>query len=378
MRWSHTLCNSHTLCKMKVHLFNPENDLALGIGCRNYTPPPHAAALHRAGTLMPLWWADEGDAVIAPEGLEKEARELCRRYGLHGRIFAAEPTPGAEAAPWGWSADAKRQFMIAGMDEGGLPDDKHIELLRNLSHRRMSIEIIKGLGADYPMPVEATDADVVVKMEKENPGCFVKSPWSCSGRGVFCAQSLDATALRKRVEGMINRQGSVMVEKGLDKVVDFAALFRSADGRVRFEGLSVFMAENRGAYSGNIVAPQKVLRSYLARFINLEQLDETIRELESVLSGLIGKEYQGYAGIDMMVYREDGEYKVMPCVELNLRMTMGVAAMKIHERLGGEETRLLRWELGLSDDELRRRESAGELLLPPSDGFALTVSPILL
>ena len=52
--------------KVTLHLFNPENDLALALGCRHYTPPPHAVAIHNAGALLPMWWAEKEDRVIAP------------------------------------------------------------------------------------------------------------------------------------------------------------------------------------------------------------------------------------------------------------------------------------------------------------------------
>ena len=37
-------------------------------------------------------------------------------------------------------------------------------------------------------------------------------------------------------------------------------------------------------------------------------------------------------GIDMLAYREGGRLMLDPCVELNLRMTMGVAAMLLARR----------------------------------------------
>ena len=106
--------------------------------------PPHAAAIHRAGALLPLWWAGEDDPVIAPEGLAADAGQLKERFGLHGNIFTGQPVK-ATPAPWGWSADAKRQFTLAGVRPETLPSDEMIGRLRLLSHRRMTIEIIKGL-----------------------------------------------------------------------------------------------------------------------------------------------------------------------------------------------------------------------------------------
>ena len=48
-----------------IHLFNPENDLALASGMPFYTARPNARALHDAGAALPFWWAEDGDMVIA-------------------------------------------------------------------------------------------------------------------------------------------------------------------------------------------------------------------------------------------------------------------------------------------------------------------------
>lgn len=359
------------ILSVKLHLFNPENDLALGLGCRNYTPPPHAAAIHRAGSLMPLWWAEEEDRILAPTSMESEAERLRDSFGLSGQIYDHK-TEQVEPMPWGWSLDAKRQFLNAGVDGRFLPSDSHIERLRDLSHRRMSIRILQGLGSDYPLPVETADAATAVELERLNPGCFIKSPWSGSGRGVFCASSLNETAIWKRAEGIIHRQGSVMIERGLDKRLDFAALFHAGNGRVVFKGWSVFKAEARGMYSGNIVAPQDTLKAIIAEYIAPETLDAVAARLETILTGLLERDYEGWLGIDMMAYCENGLMKLMPCVELNLRMTMGVAAMKICERLSVQDMRLLAWHHG------RETEICGNatILLPPTDGFTLSLTPL--
>lgn len=355
---------------MKIHLFNPENDLALALGCRHYTPPPHAAAIHNAGALLPMWWAEETDIVLAPESLGDEARRLRERFGLFGAM--GNPREATEAAPWGWSADAKRQFARAGVDESVLPDDRAIERMRLLSHRRMSVEIIRRLDGDYPMPVETTDARTVVGLERANPGCYVKSPWSGSGRGVFCARSLDEDALLRRAEGIIHRQGSVMVERGLDKVADFAALFHSDGTKTEFRGLSVFATEARGMYSGNVVAPQDYLWERIAGYVDREELCRIIEREEAILTQLIGDGYRGWMGVDMMVYSAGDGYRIMPCVELNLRMTMGVAAMKIGEKLSVWRPHFLAWEH--NGDAAESADSL--ILLPPTDGFTLRLKEI--
>ncbi|WP_300503606.1 hypothetical protein [uncultured Duncaniella sp.] len=358
---------------MKLHLFNPENDLALGLGCRHYTPPPHAAAIHRAGALLPMWWANEDDLVLAPAELNEEADMLAGQFGLHGRI--ADTADVTEVEPWGWSLDAKRQFLRAGVKESVLPTDEAIERIRQLSHRRSSIAIIEGLTGDYPVAVETTEPDVVVEMERSHPGCFIKSPWSGSGRGVFCARSLEADALRRRAEGLIHRQGSVMVERGLDKQTDFASLFHSDGQKVEFKGLSVFSTEARGMYSGNIVAPQEYLWDKIGQEIDIRTLKSVIRQQEDILSDLIGNAYSGWMGIDMMTYRDRGGIRLMPCIELNLRRTMGVVAMQIASRLNVTTPRFLAWEHQPGGNSTPASPSGeSQILLPPAAGFTLRLT----
>ena len=86
------MAKKHKVIKMKIHLFNPENDLALGLGCRNYTPPPHAAAIHRAGALLPMWWAEDKDLIIAPVSMKDEAEKLRERFGLRGSVHSSHQT----------------------------------------------------------------------------------------------------------------------------------------------------------------------------------------------------------------------------------------------------------------------------------------------
>lgn len=349
-----------------IHLFNPENDLALGLGCRNYTPPPHAAALHRAGALLPFWWTEDGDSVIVPEFLARQVDGLCSEWGLRGKVYDG----GRDiASPWGWSLDAKRQFAAAGVDGQYLPTDARVEQMRNLSHRRTSIEILDRLGEKYPRGVEFTDPVQAVEMEMNSRGCYVKSPWSGSGRGVFCASSLSREVLQGRVAGIINRQGSVILEPGLDKVMDFAALFHGDGEKVSFRGWSVFETESRGMYVGNIVAPQQHLVSMITDRCDGDELWMLVGGLESILNDLTRGVYRGWMGIDMMVYSDEGnECRIMPCVELNLRMTMGVVAMKIAERLCVNGPHLLAWS--------HNAPVAGTILLPPAEGFTLSLAKL--
>lgn len=295
--------------------------------------------------------------VIASPDYDNDLKEIKARYGLPGEIFTRESAAGADTLrPWGWSADAVRQFALAGADPSRLPSPDRIDTLRRLSHRRSSIEILRRLGHDDLLPLETADPDEAVRMEREHPGCYLKSPWSCSGRGVLCIGGMTPEVIRSKAAGIIHRQGSVMVERGMKKVLDFAMLFHASGGRVTHRGLSMFLTEQRGMYGGNIVAPQEWMAERIGH-------DLPFADMERVLTSLVGPHYEGWLGVDMMVCERG---IIHPCIELNLRNTMGVAAMHIHERLRPARPMLLSWSL----------TPAGIPVLPPREGFTLQLTPL--
>ena len=50
------------------------------------------------------------------------------------------------------------------------------------------------------------------------------------------------------------------------------------------------------------------------------------------MTGILVGNYQGYLGVDMMVVRCGEEYFVHPCIEVNLRMNMGVVSRLLFDR----------------------------------------------
>lgn len=337
-----------------LYLYNPENDIALGHdpGAR-FTPPRAAERLARYGSPLLWWMAREGDSVYVPEPEDEAyARELAawhdtmaQRFG-HGAaiVHTLDVGEGVVAEPWGWSAHTAR--MIA---QGGakVPDTvtENLDMLRNLSHRRTSIEINRrlreALSGVYGHQLEATGAVEAKTADQADEALrmyggevFVKSPWSSSGRGVADGRRMTEEKLRERCLSAISRQGSVLIEPAYGKLADFAMLFRSdGRGRVSGHGLSVFFNERGASYTGNVVASDSRLRNIICRNLPERLLCDVNAELERILSGLVGSHYRGYLGVDMMAVAGKGGLPAMvPCVELNLRMTMGVVAHELYSR----------------------------------------------
>lgn len=353
---------------MKLHLFNPENDLALAAeasGIRNYTPPKGALAVGYRGALLPLWWAGEEDCVLLPPRLSpeeygrylSEAEEMKESYGLKGRIATPEELKAsgefreAVPVPWGWSRYARHRFEEAGTATALLPDDDQLALFSNLSHRRNTITLNSDLirqsfqtkgSVNIVLPPPPLEIRSVYELNQIVPQKYdqvmVKLPWSCSSRGLLRLSAREVALYTSRLRGMLRRQGSVMVEKYLSHPssssesgpADFAALFEADDnGMVRFRAWSLFKTDSNGRYEGNIVASQKELKERIP--LSGNEKDWIAAALEMALNRLIDRRYRGWMGVDMMIWDvgEGGHTGVAPCLELNLRHTMGVAAYLI-------------------------------------------------
>ncbi len=320
----------------RIHLFNPENDLALALGCANYTPPPNAMKLHQAGAALPLWYGNSGDKVIMPIGEQAWVDRIKETFSIETDIFQhSDNLNDYNASPWGWSENARKQFIDTGLPTDIIADSNCIEKIRELSHRHTTIKIMSRLGGmlDFKIPsipFEAHSIQDVKAYLHENPYCYIKLPWSSSGRGVIPSISLPTTELLRRCAGMIKRQGSVMCEAGLNKIIDFAMLFESNSYAVSHYGYSAFFTENGTAYSGNIVTDDSIIEQYLSHHIPTEHLHATASALETILTELIAPYYNGFFGIDMMVYKKNNIKLLAPCIEMNLRMTMGVVAKRLN------------------------------------------------
>lgn len=168
----------------------------------------------------------------------------------------------------------------------------------------------------------------------ERYGCqaVLKSPWSSSGRGVRYVRTPDDYArLSGWAANIVRQQGGIMVEPLYAKVCDFGMeFFVNKDGVMSYRGLSLF-ATSGGAYTGGLCATEKDKREMLSRCVDMQLLDKVCDDIRSILAPQFKGVYAGAFGIDMMaVARKEGEgFLLHPCVELNLRRTMGHVALAL-------------------------------------------------
>lgn len=128
---------------------------------------------------------------------------------------------------------------------------------------------------------------------------------------------------------------AVVGEPFYDKEKDFAMeFFSNGKGEVRFAGYSLFETDKRGIYKENLLASNNDILQKLSAYVPASALHSLRKQLTIELTKAIG-EYEGYLGVDMMVCRLSSfkaDYAIHPCVEINLRMNMGVVARLVYDR----------------------------------------------
>ena len=320
-----------------LHIFNPENDLALADGGANYCAPPAAVRIACDLASLPLWFASAGDAVILPHSHSAYYDEMSAVFDIARRYDDTLSGELKGFRPWGWSPQIKRRLMAMGFADNLLPSDEKIDKMRDLSNRRTAVLVLKTLqerGIDTPyIPLYLTSSDEVATFVNSVPRCVVKAPWSGSGKGIMWGLGRVEVPLENFYKGVIKRQGGVVCERFLNSVQEFAMEFFAASDGVRFAGYSLFNSE-KGGYCGNLLAPDDELERILTQHIPLEVISDVRENLCDVLSSLLRESgYSGYLGVDMMIYCDAyGNIRLNPCMEINLRMNMGVAARIIYDR----------------------------------------------
>lgn len=330
-----------------IYIFNPENDLALANGDENYEPPLSACTLRKDLSLLPLWYADENALVLTyseiPDSWLKKEREAlgistswitadsCMKKGESDGLFVS----------WGWSPSVRKLCRKIGHSEPFQCDTDFLQY-KKLSHRAFTIEVLNMLlqksllPEEFRIPKQLFSWDEVQDYSKKYFPVLLKSPWSGSGRGLFWNNKPQDGKMKQWTTPMLLKQGSVIGEAIYPKEKDFAMQFFSdGEKRVSFTGYSMFITDKYGAYKGNILKPDLFIEKELSQYVPFEQLKQIKEELSGFFSSRIAPFYKGYFGVDMMICsscKNPDSYFLHPCVEVNLRMNMGMTCRLFYDR----------------------------------------------
>ena len=323
-----------------LHIFNPSHDEALAANLRRYTPARAARLLEEDLAALPALWAAADDFILCPNG-KREGEKA-----LNARLIASPSWNEIDRIePWGWNLSLKDRLLRLGCPMHLLPSDEQLAATRNLSSRRTSELVLNALqpSEDEGMVGEAHCAESVDEVEKwqeERGEIVVKAPWSSSGRGIIMCEGPLSEAITNRIRAIIRKQGFVEMEPLYNKGSDFAMEFEYTNGELIYKGLSLFATNSLGAYSGNIIAEEQNLLTRLPHALH-PAIETARRHLQNVLPALLTDKYEGPLGVDMMIINHAGRQFLHPCVEVNLRRTMGHVSVALRRLLPSASSSLL-------------------------------------
>jgi hypothetical protein len=306
--------------------------------------------MRRELALLPLWYAAPEDYVLTEEDttlrflpdLPGDFPPLATPVTRKSLTEQAETLPQMEASPWGLSPQSIRMFNE--IRQAGAPVQAPVwkEAYSRLTGRVTAAGCLEKIkqslpGLSFPdTPRFCTTLTEVEQYMASFPPPFVlKTPFSSSGRGLLWVQGRKLTDKEKaRISGAVARQGSVSIECGLDKEKDFAMeFFINPQGHVAYKGLSLFETAEGGAYNGNRLERQESLGKQLTGLAGSPPYPAIRTAVTNALQETYAGVYSGYLGVDMMIYKTpNGGSAVHPCVEINMRYTMGMVAVRLFER----------------------------------------------
>lgn len=324
-----------------MYIFNPDNDLALANFSPHFTAPASALKMRSDLAMLPIWYAPDKAVIIVQNGLNiafLDALKTLLQIGnkLISMDEAAHYSP-RKVVPWGWNPALRKELIHSGFDEKLLPTMADIALLRDYSSRQNAVKLLKELKAEdasfcgssyYCRSVD----ELLAYLSKVGGNQVLKMPYSGSGKGLVwlkCAITDKQTDWCRRV---VKMQGGVVVEPVLDKVQDFAMEFEMAEAGIQFVGYSLFKSASSGAYLGNVLLSDAEIEEELSNYVGRNVLLSLKAILKKKLNSYF-PHYRGFLGVDMMVCKTDQSvYQLHPCVEVNMRMNMGIVAHRIREQ----------------------------------------------
>ena len=324
-----------------MYIFNPDHDLALANFKSNFTSPASARKLRNDLAMLPVWYAPDEAFIIAEGELNNAFLDsLKRKLPINNQLVSFSQLSGfsqMKVKPWGWNPAIRRQLFEAGLSEHQLPLLSDLDLIRTYSSRQNAVRLLAELKETSPSfcgeSYFYTDIDdLLTYVYASQEDQVLKMPYSGSGKGIIWIKGEITDKQIDWCKRVINKQGGIVVEPVLNKVQDFAMEYEMTDSGIQFIGYSLFQSAPSGAYLGNILLSDTAIENKLSTFIETAILKELKSTLDTKLSAYF-PHYRGYLGVDMMVCQtSEATCKLQPCIEINLRMNMGIVAHRFYER----------------------------------------------
>ncbi|MBR8702679.1 hypothetical protein IX332_000283 [Porphyromonas levii] len=287
---------------MKVHYFNPGYEVTVEQGNSYYTPPRMVRRLRKDLQTLPLYYAQPHEGVYLSSPIPEEL--MCERFIVDHDCIS-------EVLPWGWAPELKGLFPYFELPYS-------LEEMRLYSSRTLGIELWHAVYRQALSLFRFAPPREVTQEESVEQGKWVlKEDFSSSGRGIeFVTPEQDPNAIIARRLGkqpgkrlFIEPFYEIAEERGYE-------FWRTKVGEIIYLGCHRAMTEG-GRYKGSYLGlPTTGDEAYI------DALVAGLRELP------LG-DYTGVIGVDSALYCDGAKERFVPCLEVNVRPTMGYVALCI-------------------------------------------------
>ncbi|MFQ9315126.1 hypothetical protein [uncultured Dysgonomonas sp.] len=336
---------------MNILYFNPGHETAVNNASPYYTPPANIAAMQEELSFLPAWYADREDKVLVDSKDEVYYSYLTEKFSTLAQPVSQNELTlyrDTNVSLWGVSPQAIRYFEELNKEleiNLNIPEwsEEYKYLNSRLAARDCLSELINSilLLSQAVIPQFYTNLDDINRAVNASAyQLLAKAPYSSSGRGLLWLPATGLTRTENQIlHGILKKQGSVSIERVLDKQMDFAMEFMAdGKGNIAFAGYSLFYTNAKGGYEANYIGSQESIIEQLSEKISLDLLDSVKKKLIDIMSKKVVTLYNGCIGVDMLIYLEDNEYKLHPCVEINMRYNMGFLTCRLYENYIASES----------------------------------------
>ncbi|HKL72266.1 MAG TPA: hypothetical protein VJ855_06375, partial [Marinilabiliaceae bacterium] len=329
-------------------------------GSATYTPPKHLEKFRNDLSILPIYFGDAQDIVLIDGAVPRHFLEGLEGRGWNLPMVINRPEdiptdllPIKKLSPWGWSPAIIRRMQsfttLLGESNETLQiatwNEELKVMMSRLTGQKLS-QMLKStlLSEEYiSIPEVALRVDnmsQLINMEREmTTPILLKTPWSASGRGLFKIRSRDENVVESNwIKSKFKQQGFLMAEPFLNKIQDLSFHFKKEGGRVVFLGTTFFKSESDGRFMGCYIGFPEL------EVFNDFPLQEVIEQASNLLHNSLCdlkeiEDYNGYIGVDAMFFFDDQDVvKLHPCIEVNLRYTMGLLNLFLRKRVHPDAT----------------------------------------
>ena len=327
-----------------VHWFNPNAESHAMPG--RYQPAKTEVALEEDLEMLVIGWCRKDDVAILRKPPSREHLAELKRAGFDlPEMVSPADLRGRKLGglrPWAWSPDASALLAeFAGQMSRRVPWRWREPLPRDWFSKEIGIALERrlGLGGGCGKICRSVDeAMEALRPLLASGQALAKAAYSHAGRGhKRINRESPAEQTRNWLKNTIASHGCVVIERWLERVTDFSALYEmDAKGSAELIGLTVMDNDPAGRFQGSRVSPKwaSMLDPEVAAFLHREaRVMEWYQEKVPAALGDLLPGYIGPLGIDAMVHRQpDGSLALKHVVELNVRMTMGRIALELMKK----------------------------------------------